>query len=101
MKSQVYLFNWMNWLTFRGSSRGPIETPRNTTWSCTRLYISCMAGISARQGGHQVPQKLISKGLPCSDSRLIVFPVLGSFHWKLGGNAPTFGSSPTPTGLTI
>src|SRR4051812_6251317 len=101
MKSQLYLLNCTNWATPSGSSRGPIETPRKFTLPALSSYSFCISGISARHGGHHVPQKLSSSGLPRIDSRVMVLPVLLSTHWKLGGSAPILGASARPLGLLL
>src|SRR4051795_8273300 len=82
----------MKFSTPVGSSRGPIETPTNSTWPLYLSYIFCISGISARQGGHHVPQKLTNRGLPSVVS-LNGLPFVASFHSKSGALKPFFGAS--------
>src|SRR5436190_5790288 len=95
MNVQEYLFSLTNWLTPAGSSRGPMETPTNSVWPLNFWYSFSSSGISARHGGHHVPQKFTSTGLPRKAESLRGWLVFTSFNWKSGASEPTLGASPT------
>src|SRR3954465_15979076 len=95
MKVQEYLFSLTNWSTPIGSSRGPMETPMNSVCPIYFAYRPSSSGISARQGGHHVPQKLTSTGLPRSADSLRGLLVFTSFNVKSGAREVVLGASLT------
>src|SRR3954447_14570699 len=85
---------WFNSAKFSASDPGSrLLIASNTTpsgWSTS--YAACVSGISARQGGHHEPQKLIQTGCPrYSDSVCFVPSVSGTA--KSGAIVPTAGSA--------
>ena len=48
----------------RWRRRRPCRSPRNVTWSPSRWWIRCKAGISVRHGTQVADQKFTTRGLP-------------------------------------